>query len=44
MNERAQLRDEWRNDLRLELQTLAKTSDSEDLYRTELFRFKRVTS
>jgi hypothetical protein len=41
MNElQAQLWDEWRHDLRLELQSLAKTSDSEDLLRAELLRFK----
>ncbi len=39
---RAQLRDEWHYDLRLELQSLAKTSDSEDLLRTELLRFKQT--
>jgi hypothetical protein len=43
MNElRAKLRDECRHDLRLELQSLAKTSDSEDLLRTELLRFKQT--
>jgi hypothetical protein len=43
MNElRAQLRDEWRHDLRLELQSLAKTSVSEDHLRAELLRFKQT--
>jgi hypothetical protein len=43
MNElRAQLRDEWRHDLRLELQSLAKTSDSADLLRAELLRFQQT--
>jgi hypothetical protein len=43
MNElRAQLRDEWRHDLRLELQSLAKTSGSEDLSRSELLHFKQT--
>ena len=52
MNElRAQLRDEWRRDLRLELlQSRASptrqtnTSDSEDLLRSELLHFKQASA
>jgi hypothetical protein len=43
MNEfRAQLWDEWCHDLRLELQSLAKTFYSEDLLRSELLRFQQT--
>jgi hypothetical protein len=38
----AQLRDECRHDLRLEFQSLAKTSDSEFLLRAELLHFKKT--
>jgi hypothetical protein len=39
---RAQLRDEWRHDLRLGLQSLANTSDGEDLLRAGLLHFKQA--
>jgi hypothetical protein len=39
---RAQLRDEWLHDLRLGLQSLANTSDAEDLLRAELLHFKQA--
>lgn len=43
MNElRAQLRDEMRHDLKLELQSLANTSGSDDLLRAELVHFKQA--
>ena len=43
MNElRAQLRDEMRHDLKLELQSLANSSGSDDLLRAELVHFKQA--